>query len=403
MSPLRRILILLGLLAFAGGIGFAIYWVFFRPAPPAAPPAPPAVNVPVVGLPPAAPGVPRVPGAPAAEALPAASPVARGGLTQAESVAPTIVRAASLGADGKSVNYYDPTTGRFYRLDEFGEAIPLSDKTFPNVERATWSPAQSKAILEFPDGSNVLFDFETQRQATIPKHWEDFSFSPDGNKITGKSIGLDPNNRWLITSNPDGSGAVPIEPMGENGDKVTPTWSPSNQIIAFSKTGNPAGFGREEILLIGQHGENFKSLTVEGLGFQGNWAADGARLLYSAHSAETGYRPELWVVDAAGDRIGANRRRLNIQTWADKCTAASNSIFYCAVPRTLPEGVGFARDAADDVPDLIYSIDINTGRQTLVAEPDSRTSISSVMVSSDGKSLYFTEKTTGILRKIALQ
>lgn len=395
---------MIGLIAVAGGIGFAIYFTFFRAAPPGVPTAiaPPGVPTPGI-LPTAAPGAPGAVAPTVAPALPAASPIARGGLTIAESIAPTIAQSATIGPDGKSVNYYDPTSGKFYRIDEFGEFQPLSNKSFPNVETVTWSPAQSKAILEFPDGSNVLFDFETQRQATIPKHWEDFSFSADGNKITGKSIGLDPNNRWLITANPDGSGAVPIEPMGENADKVTPTFSPSNQVIAFSKTGNPAGFGREEILLIGQRGENFKSLTVEGLGFQGTWAKDGQRLLYSSYSAETGYRPELWVVDAAGERIGANRRRLNIDTWADKCTATSASIFYCAVPRSLPEGVGFARDAADDVPDLIYRVDIDSGRKTLVAEPDSRTSISSVVVSDDGRSLYFTEKTTGILRKIALQ
>ena len=71
--------------------------------------------------------------------------------------------------------------------------------------KVTWSPTQTASILEYPDGSNIYYDFDTKRQVTIPKHWEEFSFAPQGDRITSKSIGFSPENRWIVSANPDGT------------------------------------------------------------------------------------------------------------------------------------------------------------------------------------------------------
>ena len=107
--------------------------------------------------------------------------------------------------------FYNPSDNRFYAIDSQGKLTTLSDQQFFGVQNVIWSPDATKAILEYPDGSKVRYNFATKNQVTLPKHWEDFNFSPDGNKIVAKSMGLDADNRWLIVANEDGSKATNIE------------------------------------------------------------------------------------------------------------------------------------------------------------------------------------------------
>lgn len=399
----KRILISAGGILFVGAVGYAIYAVFFR-APTGPTPGAPAAEGGVGSLPGAGPALPRAAPTPpprGREAPGAPSLFAIGGLTLARTIA---ARAASpaLSPDGRAVSYYDPSDSHFYRVGPDGARIALSDKQFYNVEQATWSPNQDRAIIEYPDGSNILFDFQTQQQVTIPKHWEDFAFTADGAEIAGKSIGTDPENRWLIVANPDGSGAIPVEPLGGNADKVLVSWSPTKEVVALAKTGEAIGFGREEIIPLGLHNENFRGLQVEGLGFTSIWSKNGRELIYSVYSQESGYKPELWVVEASGDRMGNNRRRLNVQTWADKCVPAGDTMLLCAVPLTMPDGAGFERSIAESSPDSLYRIDLKTGLRTLIAVPDSKSSITKLMVSADGRSLFFQEAGSTSLRTIAI-
>lgn len=400
---LRRILVIAAFAAFTLGMGFALWWFFFRPPVERLPTVVTNANVaPPTGLPGAGVGLPGAVNAPPGAAPPAAR-IASGGLTLAAAVTPIAVDAASLSPDGDGVRFYDPDEGKFYRVDpDTGERTALSDKRFPDVETVAWAPTEDKAVLEFPDGSNVMFDFASQRQVTLPKHWEEFQFSADSRKLASKSLGIDPSNRWLVVSNADGSSAVPIQELGNNEAKVNVNVSPTGQVVAFSRTGEAQGFGRQEILLIGQNKENFKGLVVEGLNFQGRWAPDGKRLLYSAVSPTDDYRPMLWITDAFGQDIGNNRRKLNLNTWADKCTFSGTATLFCAVPRELERGVGLERRIADDVPDDLYSIDLATGARRLVARPDSDSTMTQLMVSPDGRTLTFVEMGSNILRQIRL-
>lgn len=396
-------------LAVTFGVGFALWFFFFRP--PTAPP--PAVvtnaNAPGAGggLAPAGAGGGFVPptNAPAGGIAPAerAAPIANGGLTATPSLTPVSVSAASASPEGDAVRYYDQDDGKFYRIDpETGEKIALSDKRFANVDTVAWAPTEDKAVLEFPDGSNILFDFGSQRQVTLPRHWEEFEFTSDSSQLVSKSLGIDPSNRWLVVSNADGSSARPVQELGNNESKVAVNVSPTGQVIALSRTGDAQGFGRQEIIPIGQNKENFKGLIVEGLNFTSKWTPDGKRLLYSAVSPNDDYRPMLWIVEGYGDSIGAGRRKLNLNTWADKCAFGSGTTVYCAVPRTLERGVGLERRLADNVPDDLYSVDISTGARKLVARPDSNSTMKNLILSEDGRNLTFVESGSNLLRQIRL-
>lgn len=396
---------ILGILAFilvAVGIGFAIWWTFFRVPPTAVPPVNVPVNVPPGGLPIAPPGAPPTGAVVPPAVLPTGpSPVAAGGLTAVTPIAPVPTVGASMSSAG-SLSYWNRNDSKFYRVGPDGVPTALSGKTFYNVDNATFDPNGEKAIIEYPDGANILYDFRSGRQVTLPQHWESFDFSATGDKIAAKSITLDVNSRYLLVSDPDGTEAKAIQALGDNADKVTVSWSPTSQIVAMSETGPSHGFAQQEIYFIGQNKENFKSLTLPGMMFQPQWTPSGRQMLFSVASEGNDYRPGLWVVDASGNDIGKNRRNLNVNTWADKCVFADDETVYCAVPRDLPRGAGLQPAIADQTPDSIYRVNIKTGSQTKIADPEGDHTVGQLMLSPDGKMLYFTDKASGSLNKMQL-
>lgn len=290
-----------------------------------------------------------------------------------------------------SLNYYNQLDGKFYRIGSDGTPQLLSDTVFYNVQKVTWSPTKNASILEYPDGSKIFYDFDTKKQTTLPKYWEQFSFAAQGEKIAAKSLGFSPENRWLVTANPDGSNATLVAALGDNADKVTVNWSPNQQIVGTSLTGQSLGGDRQEVLFVGLRGENFKSTIVEGRDLRSLWSTDGKKLLYSVYSAQNNYKPGLWIVNAEGDAIGSGRKFLNVSTWADKCSFSNPKIIFCGVPTSLDSGAGFAPSLANTTPDVLVKIDVETGAQTVI--PMSETHIiDTINVSPDGQKLFFTDK-----------
>lgn len=408
MDKKRLIFIIIFIVAVIA-LGYGMYRVFFakpkaRPGTPGAPitgePTAPGA-FPTAGVGERRPGEAPLPGAlPTGVERPTdtfrpAPPAAR-----EQQVVETAVVDPTVTAGG-NVQFYNQNDGKFYRVASDGSAQELSDEVFFNVQKVEWSPNQSSAIIEYPDGANIYYDFETKRQATLPKHWEDFSFSAGGDQIAAKSIGLSPENRWLVAANPDGENVQFVEPLGNNASKVTVDWSPNRQVLALSRTGQPLGADRQEVFLIGLHGENFRSLTVEGRGLQSQWSTEGQQLLYSVYNARSEFKPELWITDASGDSIGANRRPLQLNTWAEKCAFGNERTLYCAVPNRLEVGAGFQPTLADSTPDTLYKIDLNTGLKTPV-QLDSAHVISKVFVAPDGRSLHFTDKAKDGVFKVNL-
>ena len=278
---------------------------------------------------------------PAAPAAPQISEIANGGKTLITPVSNNAVSQAAIAADGQNTVFYNQQDGKFYQSDKDGITTALGNQTFYNVQNVDWSPNKNQAIIEYPDGFKIMYDFKNQKQYSLPNNWEDFSWNQSGSQIAFKATSQYPENNWLAVANPDGSNAQPIENMGSNGDKVTVSWSPNNQVVAFSATGQAEGEWTQEMLLIGQNGENFKSLTVDGRGFEPEWNPQGNQIAYSVYSATSDYKPVLYLVDAQGDNIGDNKIDTGLNTWANKCAFnAAGSELYCAVPKSLPVGSG---------------------------------------------------------------
>lgn len=403
----KRIALIIGFILFSIGMGYALYFVFFRKAPPPTTVTETTSTGTQTNFPGSGAGQPGI--IPTDNTtLPGSNTITGpGGIgTNTETlgtVTPTnfteervnkIIDVAVRGvstAGGGGPKFYNAEDGKFYRLDNSGTAIPLSDQVFFNVQKVTWSPSGNNSVLEYPDGSNIFYDFNTKQQVTLPRHWEEFSFSPQGEQIAAKSVGLAPENRWLISAAPDGSSVRLLQPLGNNADKVSVDWSPTRQIVGLSKTGEALSDDRQQVLLLGQNQENFKSLIVEGRGLQTKWSKAGSKILHSVYSANSDFKPELWISDGTPDTIGGDRKLLGVQTWASKCNMPDERFVYCGVPELLQTGAGFAPAVADNTPDKLYKIDTVTGLKTDIPLDDIHT-IDTITISEDGQTLYFTDK-----------
>lgn len=407
---LKRILLIVGFVLIVVGMAFGLYWFFFRPVPeapvvtPGVPTPPGVLPRPGEALPPgvATPTVPGLPTpgvvTPAIPGLPTGVPsVAR---TNIVTEAPTANISMSRSGDVRGYNQLD---GRFYRINPDGTATPLSNQVFFQVQDVAWARGSDKAILSYPDGSNIYYDFETDRQVTLPRHWDGFDFSPQDDRIVTKSIGNNEDNRFLVVANPDGTNARPVEPLGNNQDKVQVSWSPNNQVIAFSQTGEPMGFDRQQILLLGQNRENFKGLIVEGRGFVPSWSPSGANLLYSVYTSDNGYLPTIWFSGAQGESVNANRRNLQLNTWADKCAWQSETVVICGVPTRLERGAGLQREQFRSIPDEIYRIDLAAGTTINLGIPAGGAAVNQMTITPDGSTALFTDSITGRLIRFNLQ
>ncbi|PIT87647.1 MAG: hypothetical protein COU31_01700 [Candidatus Magasanikbacteria bacterium CG10_big_fil_rev_8_21_14_0_10_40_10] len=398
MFDKKRIALIIGLIILVVAIAYAIYHVFFRPASVFFPPSTTPIATTTGALPSAQQRLASSTGQVAVTpgSLPTAANVQTDVPASYYTQAPVTKLTSdysiytSVNSNNGAVRYHDALDGKFYRIDANGQIKEMADQVFYNVNEVTWAKSADKAVIEYPDKTKILYNFETNKQISIPKHWEDFSFSSDAKEVAAKSIGIAPSNRLLISFNDDGTGIKTIEPMGNNADAVTVDWSPSRQVVAFSQTGDAIGAEREEILLVGLNGENFKSLTVEGRGFESQWSPTGKRIIYSVYSSRSSYKPELWISDAYGDNINSNRNMVNVNTWPDKCAFASDDAIYCAVPNSLPDGAGMNKTSADSAVDSLYKIDLTTGLKTPLPL-DSNYTINSISYDAKNQKLYFTD------------
>lgn len=391
----KIILKLVGFLVAVGALAVGMYLLFWRPAPTVqdGTQTTPTITGGLEGAEDAGDRgtAPEETGETEESALPQADEVASGGATLTQLLTNVDVLSPTLTASG-SIAYYDPTDGRFYTINDDGDVEKLAEARFPEAESVTFASDASAAVIEFPDGSNVIYGFDSGKQVTLPTHWEDFSFSGDASSVASKSIGTDASNRAIVITSADGSNTQTVAVLGSNDDKVDINLSPDNTIVAFSRTGGTlSGFGRYEYYLIGTDGEVVGNLIVEGTNFSAIWSPDGKYILYSVGESSNNERAMLWYADSKGDRNGSTRLRLGVATWVEKCTFASASTLYCAVPQEMVDGGGTTHSLVDS-PDSLYKIDLPSGRTTLVGYPAADAQMFNLTLSDDGDTLYFQDE-----------
>ncbi len=413
MRPLREWtlthwLIAIGVFVIGVLIATVIY-VVLQPGVFTPPPTTPPVQLPGGDLPPDQVGSPTFPQSPI-EQIPldqvqgldtqqGIDQIALGGITSSPDVVIDIARNIT-NAPNNTINYYNPNTQRFYKINADGTEQKVSNKIFAQIDSVAWAGNGSDAVIEFPDGSNIVYNFETDEQVTLPAHWTEFDFSPDSENLAFKSLALDVNERWLAVSSTTGGSSRRIAHLGNNEDIVTVDWSPNNQVVATYT--EPNGLNQTEVYFVGFNQENFPLSKVEGLKFEASWTPTGDNLVYSSSESANNFLPSLWIVDGKGPTIGQNRRRLDLNTWSHKCTFGSSSTMYCGVPSTLPRGAGLIPSIADTIPDHIYKVDLVTGVSSRIAIPETDLNVSELIVNEDETQLFIQDRISGKLKKIQL-
>lgn len=413
----KRILLLIVFVLLVGALGYVLWFFFFRPllGPEVTPPPsggqeqlPPTGGVTIPG---ALPGTvtPVTPGGvttPAGIITPPGvqRPLAlsaQGGATIFGILEEHPVVQPKLSTNGRDVVYYDSSTSYFYRITPDGTKELYSDAAFSGVQTVAWSPDNRRAVLEYGDGSNVMYNFQTKQAVTLPAQWKEFAFSTDGGSIVFKDMKLDPENRYLTVADVNGQGERKIERLGTKDADVQVTWSPNNQYVALYR--QSIDLDRSEVTFIGMNDQNFRTVTVEGRDLRFEWSPSGRKMIYSAYNGRSEYKPELWVTFTEPDLLGTGKNKLNLQTWADKCVFADENQIICAVPRTLERGAGIAPDIAAGVPDDFYRVNVLTGATALLAQPLVSTTATNLLVSADGAYLYWTDARNGSLNKMDLK
>ena len=424
MSRAQKIALAIGFAIVVVGIGYALYLVFFRPLTTTTVQPPATIDEIVDGtLPQAGEGQPQT-GLGGDNQLPDnlapsdttpqneqltqdgefISEIATGGIARTDIITENPGLEPILSSNGRDINFYDQKEGFFYRVDKNGKLVKLSDQKFFNVEEITWAPNTNKTILKYPDGSQIYFDFETQKQVTLPSHWEDFSFAPNSDQIAFKNITDSTDDNWLAISKPDGSQPKVVVPLGNNGSKVQAAWSPNDQIIGTYT--ESIGLNQQEVYFLGKNDENFKLTVADGRDFRPLWFPTGEKLVYSVYNSRDGYKPSLWIVDAIGDRIGENRVKLPVNTWADRCSFnTTGSALYCARPKEMPAMAGLFPNLIEEenIKSEIIKINTQTGKVTTVGQPDIAADITNIVVTEKEDIIYFQDSTDNLLKRIRLK
>lgn len=403
----RRTLQIIAFLVTSGALAYGLYFILFRPD--LRTDAPGEVETPgqqVGDLPGAGdfddsrlPQPGEEPGTPGV-GLPEASPIAQGGPTQIRQLTSGEVL-SPVSSGSNRARFYDPNDGLIYDISADGEIEPISVTPFPEAENAIFDNNGNQVILEFPDGSNIIYNISQNKQITMPSHWEEFDFSTTGTEVVAKSIN-DSTNGQIIALRSDGSQATVIADMGQNANKVDIEWSPNGNFVALSETGPAlAGFGRRSYLLIDQNGNAPGSIIADGQNFSSKWTPDSRSIVYSTTDPNNADRPSLWITSASGDSIGTDRKKIDLETWIDKCTFRDNSVMLCAVPREIEDFVDFDYRFNDSIDDL-YEVNLLTGRVNLLAESTQNIRMFDLSVSSDRSQLFFKDQ-IGRLNTIQLR
>ncbi|HNZ86077.1 MAG TPA: hypothetical protein PLD95_00755 [bacterium] len=406
----KKIILILLFLAVSIGMAFLIYFTFFaRKQEPISSPidtTPSDVGFPDVGI-----GGPQIIDT-GGETIITTKPEIMGTdeelvTNSQEVVGKNIASINTYSAVNNGVVYYDNLNQSFFKVSGDGTISKLSDRKFYSVTNATFSPTKNQAILEYPDNTKVLYDFEREEFiARFPQETQDFAFSETGDKLSYKWMGDYEDQNYLVTSNSDASNFKFIRPIADQARNIKNIWSPNGEVMATFR--KQYDLERQEIYFINEDDKNLRSLVVDGFNFDGMWNTQGDKLLYNVTSQRSDFKPTLWFANGQGDDLGYGKVSMGINTWINKCSfsQSNNDVVYCAVPDSMPRGAGLNPGLASGIPYSIYKINISTGNQQIIAQPmvnNNRISIDKIYTNQNDSQMYYIDSSTGYLYSIDLK
>lgn len=393
----RQILIIFIGVLILGGIGFFLYRLFALEGPTPAGKAPSLFGrLPIIG---GRPG-PEVPAAPPAEGIPQGAVPPREERRRLIQITDEPVIGIALDAKQQKVLYYKKRDGHLLANSFTGGAQEtVSNLTILNIIEVLWSPNQRKAVILYQDGE-ALKKFITEATSTpkvafLPEAAVSPAWAPDAKTLFW--LQRQNQNYTLVSSGPDGKNqksrgfTTPIPDLQLH--LLTP-----ELLALIPKT---VSFFETPLFILNLRTLSQNTAAVNfGMTALGDSDAAAQFIAYSP-SSRIGTLRDLHTLDVKTGKDTA----WPIKTIAEKCVFGQGaSALFCAVPRLLPD-----KDLPEawfqgkvSFSDTIVRMNLGTGRAEQIFD-EGDYDATNLVVSDDGKRVFFIDKKTGFLYGLFLE
>jgi hypothetical protein len=312
---------------------------------------------------------------------------------------------ATLSPDGNSLYYFAAENGQLNQADLSGKLIKvLSTEQFPNIKKIIWNKPKNKAIIKTePATGNIkylLLDLTQKKVVPLKDNVDSVAWSNEGDKIIYKYYIPKTKQRLVSISDPDGSNWRDIANFDYQNVSIDPI--PNTSLVAFWPS--PNAYTSTSLNTIGFNGEGKKEIVKDRFGSDFLWSPSGTEAIVSASDQKGGHRIDLFLMNADGGQF----QTLVFPTFTSKCAWSKDSkAVYCALPGNISDTAILPNDWQENkllTADTFWKIDITTGKKDRLIDSgqikDSYDALAPFL-SSDEKTLFFTNKSDGKLYKLS--
>lgn len=308
------------------------------------------------------------------------------------------ILAPTLSRDQKSIYYVDRSTGHLMASDLDGNnEATLANLTVLETFEGFWSPLKTKVSLFYHE-RGVVKKFVEETATGTPSRFlspdvQSLAWSPDG-KSMAYLLRQGAQTTLVIADQLNrGARVVFSTPVPD----FTLQWISTNTILLVSK---PSGLAPSLLMRLDIAARRAEPILIGTRGIITLPLPDGSGFVFS-QSSERGEAQPL----ARYTFKDANITPLGAVTFAEKCTPAPDSKnIYCGVP------AGTVRAPSPDewyrgsvlLSDAILAIDLLAGSARVILENGPDIDVISPFTNTDGRFLFFQDKNTGTLWRLAL-
>jgi len=333
---MRRTLIIVGAIVVILGIGFAIYFFFFRPS---------VTTTPGGTLPVAGPGSGTGTGT-GSDGTPSNTPITVAPRLVQISKGPVVpgeivlnVKAVDASSTPEtSVQYIERQSGNIFSYSVRAKTLTrISNKTIPGIQSASWLPTGAIAYVQYLSGDNssTINTYALSATGTdgffLPQDLSAVAASPSSASPSILTLASGVNGSVASLLNTNGTQAVPVFTSPLSMLRVAYA---GKQFLAYTK---PSGGLRGNAYLVDTFG-NFSRVAGPEYGLSALPSPSGGWVL--ASFVQNNVMKTVLVNTATNETLP-----LPLSTLAEKCVwAADDSVIYCGVPVDPPLGATYPDD-----------------------------------------------------------
>lgn len=311
----------------------------------------------------------------------------------------------SLSANGNSIVYFSQSSGELLEIfPSEDQAKSLSERKFPGVVSARWSPDKKKAILKLQEGggySFLYYNFLEKTSAPIRENIDEIAWQNTSSKFFYKYFDSKTQKRSINISDSDGKNWKNLADIPYRYVSIGEV--PKSGLVSFWN--NPDAYSETIFESTPIIGGTKKTIFSQKFGADYLWSPSGANVLLSHSDQKGGSKMQLAVLNYNGGEY----KNLNIPTFSSKCVWSKDAkTIYYALPGNIPEGAILPNDYQKgqfQTVDTFWKVDIETGEKTRIVEPNEikeKYDAADIFLNQDESMLFFMNKIDKKIYKINL-